>query len=124
MSSFVEQVRSASKQPVSKNNEVKHNEKTIIIMDRLKFVTDKYYDDILEGIKKAASKGYTKYFINLQGEDFVIPDIDYEPNKLKRRWLSILSTEKSELVPHDKPSLNGFRFTVWNNQKNTVVFEW
>ena len=126
MSKFVEQIRNTS---VKNNKQSKEIDSKVLkdkqdIMKRIKFVTNKYYDDILDGINKAADKGYTKYYINLCPDDFIIPDVEYEANKLKRRWLSMLLSENSELVPEDKPSLNGFTFKVWNNEKNTVVFEW
>lgn len=128
MSSFVEQMRSLSIEPKKEkepnNIDSKVYKDKQAILNRIQFITDKYYDDILSGIQKSAGKGYNKYFINLNAEDFVIEGIDYEANKLKRRWLSMLLAEKSDLVPEGKPSLNGFRFTVWNNKKNTIVFEW
>ena len=129
MSTLIEQMRAKAKESntlkkMEKEGDSKAVKDKNAIMERIKFVTEKYYDDILEGIQKAAGNGYYKYFINVDPTDFVIEDIDYEANKLKRRWLSMLLAENSEILPKDKPSLNGFKFSVWNNAKNTIVFEW
>lgn len=126
MATFIEQMRNLSIEPKkeTKDTDSKFYKDKQLILERIHFVTDKYYDDILAGIQKSAGKGYQKYFINLTAEDFVIDGVEYDTNKLKRRWLSMLLAKNSDLVPQDKPSLHGFKFNVLKNEKNTVIFEW
>lgn len=129
--SFIEEMRELSIKS-KQNPEVKKvNPETQkineIVYKKLEFLTNKYYDTILEEIKKAASYGNEKCYVNFEEDDFTISDLNYDIFKLKKRWLSTLMNKDSELVPKGKPSIHGFHFHVLNkkvNNKSSVILYW
>ena len=107
----------------------KHAEHLINVKDeKFKFLTEKYLNDILAGIERAAKKGYREKYMNFDREDFKAncKGLGY-PNEFQRMWLDEVSKPTSSYIFKDemefqcvlkesKPTFGTMAFTT--------VFKW
>ena len=108
----------------------KHAEHLINVKDeKFKFLTEKYLNDILAGIERAAKKGYREKYMNFDREDFKAncKGLGY-PNEFQRMWLDEVSKPDSPYIFKDKDGipkcLEGIEASIWNNGAFTTVFKW
>ena len=108
----------------------KHAEHLINVKDeKFKFLTEKYLNDILAGIERAAKKGYREKYMNFDREDFKAncKGLGY-PNEFQRMWLDEVSKPTSSYIFKDENGvpmcLEGIEANIWNNGAFTTVFKW
>ena len=108
----------------------KHAEHLINVKDeKFKFLTEKYLNDILAGIERAAKKGYREKYMNFDREDFKAncKGLGY-PNEFQRMWLDEVSKPTSSYIFKDEDGvprcLEGIEASIWNNGSFTTVFKW
>tara|TARA_Y100000816_G_C25726725_1_gene382967 strand:- start:57 stop:446 length:390 start_codon:yes stop_codon:yes gene_type:complete len=108
----------------------KHAEHLINVKDeKFKFLTEKYLNDILAGIERAAKKGYREKYMNFDREDFKAncKGLGY-PNEFQRMWLDEVSKPTSSYIFKDEDEvprcLEGIEANIWNNSSFTTVFKW
>tara|TARA_B100000927_G_scaffold290616_1_gene289968 strand:- start:3337 stop:3804 length:468 start_codon:yes stop_codon:yes gene_type:complete len=119
------------KQELEKNKQkIKH--------DKFIYLTDKYFDNIINSIFYKSNKGERIKYINFDKNDFKanFPGLGY-PKEFMRSWFDELSDPNSKYLPdkyikdyfkycdsNKKISLQGIDISIWNNSSNTVVFKW
>lgn len=94
-------------------------------------LTDKYGEMIWKSIERAALKGKTSKYINLNNEDFQInfPGLT-DPVKFKRMWIKEVMKNtyskhhKKHPVTQSPYDIEGIYTEVWGNSKGTVHFSW
>ena len=107
-----------------------HAEHLINVKDeKFKFLTEKYLNNILAGIKRSANKGYREKYMNFDREDFKANcnGLGY-PNEFQRMWLNEVSKPDSPYILKDEDGtpmcLEGIEVSIWNNGAFTTVFKW
>ena len=110
------------------SEETERKEKEAELMKKL---TTKYFLDIKKGIEYAASKGKREKYMNFDRKLFTD---DFEdcgrPRDVMVRWLGHMTSTDSEYLfpstedPSVKDHLHGLKYSIWNNEKFTVVFSW
>jgi len=113
-----------------KKNQIKHN--------KFVYLTDKYFDTIIDNIFYQSNNGNRITYINFDKNDFKAncQGLGY-PKKFMKDWFDELSDPNSKYLPDKyinyyfnyidsdkKISLQGITINIWNNPSNTVVFEW
>ena len=98
--------------------------------EKYTFLTDKYFEIIMRGIKNSAKKGKHERFINFDRDDFKAncKGLGY-PNQFQKAWLEELQKPDSKYLTRFnttevKISLEGITFDIWNNKAFTTVFKW
>ena len=98
--------------------------------EKYTFLTDKYFEIIMLGIKNSAKKGKHERFINFDRDDFKAncKGLGY-PNQFQKAWLEELQKPDSKYLTRFnttevKISLEGITFDIWNNKAFTTVFKW
>ena len=134
---FAEQMRNIAVEAEAIN--MKRDEETqeelekrmeLIRNEKYTFLTEKYFDTILRGIKNAAKKGKCERYINFERDDFKAncKGLGY-PSEFQRAWLEELKNPESKYLEEfqtegNKVSLEGIEFDIWNNKAYTTVFKW
>ena len=133
---------------ITKAEEIAHKEyeheknleknKQQIKHDKFIYLTDKYFDNIINSIFHKSNKGERIKYINFDKNDFKanFPGLGY-PKEFMRSWFDELSDPNSKYLPdkyikdyfkysdsNKKISLQGIDISIWNNSSNTVVFKW
>ena len=113
------------KQELEKNKQkIKH--------DKFIYLTDKYFDNIINSIFYKSNKGERVKYINFDKNDFKanFPGLGY-PNDFIKLWLDELTDYESSYLPIDeenqeKISLQGIEYNViyYNNHHITIKFQW
>jgi hypothetical protein len=96
---------------------------------KFEFFKEKYLESIIGGIERTAAKGENKKFVNFNREDFKANCYGLGfPHEFLRMWLTEVSNPNSIYALENEDGsprcLEGIKFSIWNNQKFTVVFEW
>ena len=135
--SFAEQIRTLTLEADTTNshNKSESREEFEARMARLRdekytFLTDKYFEIIMRGIKNSAKKGNRARYINFDRDDFKAncKGLGY-PNQFQKTWLEELQKPDSKYLTRFnttevKISLEGITFDIWNNKAFTTVFKW
>jgi len=122
----------------SEDKENLEKKKEQIKHDKFTYLTDKYFDNIIDSIFYGSNSGFRIKHINFDKNDFKanFPGLGY-PREFMRSWFDELSNPNSKYLPDKyindyfqytksstKVSLQGIKIHIWNNASNTVVFEW
>lgn len=133
MTSMLDEIKKISDKAKTEGED--RYEKLKVRQDEIKdtkftFLTDKYYDLMIDAITKSASLGYKKKYMNFTRDDFKANCHGLgTPDQFQAKWFEEISKPDSKYLPKDedgntKSSFKGFEFNIWNNNSFTTVISW